>query len=350
MLGRSVLSPAERLLCCQRRLRASPPSMAASLEPVVEHPVASSTLGEFQRRLSMLTQRISSSAVWGYSSLSIMFLSKVSAISFSASGSMCVVTNVARFRRALPSSMSSSWTIWYAMSGAIGPSGRRCLGTDLPSPSSSGLTERYCPSRSSPAGFVCNGIAVLLSGNSSSGEDEHDEYYVDDDVHQPAVGVHPVAHLGHGLLGAPAEQQVRERRKRRYEDRREDERQGAKKRRIALREVHPYGHQDDEIGREYREQQEPGQERRPWLRVLHGAEPARRFARRAGQVAPDGQDHEQADQRVLDDVAERTGVRGVAERDAAAQRAGEGERDRDAHGHGDHHASYEVGRELQRLG
>ena len=33
----------------------------------------------------MLTQRISSSAVWGYSSLSIMFLSKASAISFSAS-------------------------------------------------------------------------------------------------------------------------------------------------------------------------------------------------------------------------------------------------------------------------
>ena len=86
--------------------------MAASLEPVVEHPVASSASGEFHRRLSMLTQRISSSAVWGYSSLSIMFLSKVSAISLSASGSMCVVTNVARFRRALPSSMSSSWTIW----------------------------------------------------------------------------------------------------------------------------------------------------------------------------------------------------------------------------------------------
>ena len=58
--------------------------MAASLEPVVEHPVAESLLGEFQRRLSMLTQRISSSAVCGYSSLSIMFLSKVSAISFSA--------------------------------------------------------------------------------------------------------------------------------------------------------------------------------------------------------------------------------------------------------------------------
>src|SRR5215213_2086100 len=52
----------------------------------------------------------------------------------------------------------------------------------------------------------------------TSGEDEQDEHDVDYDVHQPAVGVHPVAHLGHRLLGAPAKQQVREHRKRRYED------------------------------------------------------------------------------------------------------------------------------------
>ena len=56
----------------------------------------------------MFTQRVSSSAVRGYSSLSIMFLSKVSAISRAASGSIQVVTNVARFSRALPSSISSS--------------------------------------------------------------------------------------------------------------------------------------------------------------------------------------------------------------------------------------------------
>ena len=60
----------------------------------------------------MLTQRISMAAVCGYSSLSIMFLSKVSAMSLSACGSMYVVTKVARLRRALPSSMSSSCTIW----------------------------------------------------------------------------------------------------------------------------------------------------------------------------------------------------------------------------------------------
>ena len=82
--------------------------MQASLEPVVEQPTASSATGACQRRDSMFTQRSSISAVCGYSSLSIMFLSKVSAMSLSAWGSIQVVTKVARFRRALPSSMSSS--------------------------------------------------------------------------------------------------------------------------------------------------------------------------------------------------------------------------------------------------
>src|SRR5215213_2471234 len=145
------------------------------------------------------------------------------------------------------------------------------------------------------------------------------------------------------------EQKVREHRERRYQDGCRDEWHRCEKRRIALREVNPDRYEDDEVRREDREQQQPGQERRPWRRVLHGAEPARRFARRAGQVAPDRQDHEQPDQHVLDDIAERSGIGGIAERDAAAQHAGEGERDRDARGHGDHHASYEVGRELQRL-
>jgi hypothetical protein len=48
-------------------------------------------------------------AVAGYSSLSIMFLSNVSAISLPAWGSIQVVTKVARFSRELPSSISSSW-------------------------------------------------------------------------------------------------------------------------------------------------------------------------------------------------------------------------------------------------
>ncbi len=109
--GRSAGFPASPRRFCQRRFSASPPSIAASLEPVVEHPVAWSASGAFQRRLSVLTQRISSSAVCGYSSLSIMFLSRHSAMSLSACGSIQVVTKVARFIRALPSSISSSWMI-----------------------------------------------------------------------------------------------------------------------------------------------------------------------------------------------------------------------------------------------
>ena len=88
-----------------------PASIAASLEPVVDVPVASSVSGEFHKRRSMFTQRCSSSAVRGYSSLSIMFLSNVSAMSWRAWGSIHVVTNVARFNRALPSSINSSYTI-----------------------------------------------------------------------------------------------------------------------------------------------------------------------------------------------------------------------------------------------
>ena len=112
MLGRSVGFPAARMRSRQRHLSAIPPSIAASLEPVVDVPVASSSSGEFHNRESMLTHRISRSAVRGYSSLSIMFLSNVSAMSVCACGSIHVVTNVARLRRALPSSISSSCTTW----------------------------------------------------------------------------------------------------------------------------------------------------------------------------------------------------------------------------------------------
>jgi hypothetical protein len=86
--------------------------MAASLDPVVEHPVACSASGACQRLLSIATQRRSISAVCGYSSLSIMFLSNVSLMRFRAAGSIHVLTNVARFRRALPSIISSSWIAW----------------------------------------------------------------------------------------------------------------------------------------------------------------------------------------------------------------------------------------------
>ena len=88
--------------------------MTASDDPTVEAPIAlegssSSRFSAWKSAATMDTQRDSIAAVAGYSSLSIMFLSNVSAISFSASGSIHVVTNVARFSRELPSSMSSSW-------------------------------------------------------------------------------------------------------------------------------------------------------------------------------------------------------------------------------------------------
>ena len=110
--GLSTGFPSARRRCIHRRFNASPPSIAASLEPVVEHPVASSASGACQSRLSIFTQRASISAVCGYSSLSIMFLSKHSVISFCACGSIQVVTNVATLSRAFPSSISSSWMIW----------------------------------------------------------------------------------------------------------------------------------------------------------------------------------------------------------------------------------------------
>jgi hypothetical protein len=126
MLGWPAGLPAAIRAFRQRRLSASPPSMAASLEPVVEHPVAWSTSGACHRWLRILTHRVSISAVFGYSSLSIMFLSKHSAMSRSACGSAQVLTNVARFSRAFPSSISSSWMIWYATSGGSSSEPQRC--------------------------------------------------------------------------------------------------------------------------------------------------------------------------------------------------------------------------------
>ncbi len=111
-LGRSAGLPSARRRCCQRRFSARPPSIAASLEPVVEQPIARCGCSACQSRASMWTQRVSSSAVCGYSSLSIMFFSAHSSISRRAWGSAQVETNVARFCRALPSSISSSWITW----------------------------------------------------------------------------------------------------------------------------------------------------------------------------------------------------------------------------------------------
>ena len=134
MLGASTDFPSARRRARHRHLSAIPASIAASLEPVVEQPVASSWSGEFQSRLMMFTQRISMSAVRGYSSLSIMFLSNVIVMSSRACGSIHVDTNVARFSRAFPSSMSSSVMSWAAVSGRIGSCGRSVCGRSPAAP------------------------------------------------------------------------------------------------------------------------------------------------------------------------------------------------------------------------
>ena len=79
----------------QRHLSASPPSIAASLEPVVELPVACRARASSTCSDDDVHAARSISAVCGYSSLSIMFLSAVSAISAAARGGIQVLTNVA---------------------------------------------------------------------------------------------------------------------------------------------------------------------------------------------------------------------------------------------------------------
>ena len=53
--------------------------MQASDEPIADVPIVVRGSGEFQRSARMWTHRSSIAAVWGYSSLSIMFLSNASA-------------------------------------------------------------------------------------------------------------------------------------------------------------------------------------------------------------------------------------------------------------------------------
>ena len=102
--------------------------MQASLEPMVEVPMVRSGPGEFHSSASIFTHRISSSAVCGYSSLSIMFLSKVSDMSLWASGSIQVLQKVARLKRELPSRINSSWIRLYAVPGDMPCSGMEWRG------------------------------------------------------------------------------------------------------------------------------------------------------------------------------------------------------------------------------
>jgi len=131
MLGLSVGRPAASRLARHRHLAAMPPSMHASEEPMAEHPTAPPSFGAFHRSASICTQRRSSSAVWGYSSLSIMFLLIERSINRWTSSSSQVWQKVARFWRALPSRSSSSEMAWKASSGRISCFGNRLAGREV---------------------------------------------------------------------------------------------------------------------------------------------------------------------------------------------------------------------------
>ena len=85
--------------------------MQASDDPMVDVPMAVCGSGARHSRARIRQQRSSISAVAGYSSLSIMFLSKDSAYRRPAASSIQVPTKVARLSRAFPSSIASSCTI-----------------------------------------------------------------------------------------------------------------------------------------------------------------------------------------------------------------------------------------------
>ena len=131
MLGLSTLLPAARRLARHRHLAAIPASMHASDDPMAEAPTVLAASGAFHKSAIMCTHRRSISAVCGYSSRSIMFLLIDSAIRARTSGSSHVWQNVARFCRALPSSISSSDTNWNASRGSVPSWGNVYLGTGL---------------------------------------------------------------------------------------------------------------------------------------------------------------------------------------------------------------------------
>ena len=101
--------------------RDSAPSMIASDEPWVRQPVVSP--GAWKRSASIRTQRCSISAEIGYSAWSMKLVCRLSEMIRCASGSIHVVTNVARLRCGSPSIARSSPTSRIASVGLIPLSG-----------------------------------------------------------------------------------------------------------------------------------------------------------------------------------------------------------------------------------
>jgi hypothetical protein len=101
--------------------------MIASDDPCVRAPVVSP--GALKRLASIRMQRCSISAVRGYSAWSMKLRWRLAAMTLCASGSIQVVTKVARFRIGSPSRVRSSATSRIASWDAIPTSGRALSGT-----------------------------------------------------------------------------------------------------------------------------------------------------------------------------------------------------------------------------
>ena len=119
--GRAVSLPAASRRWRHFHFSDSAPSMIASDDPWQRAPVVSP--GAWNRWASMRMQRCSISAVCGYSAWSMKLRYRFSAITCRASGSIHVVTNVARLRIGIPSRTSSSSISSIASVAAIPCSG-----------------------------------------------------------------------------------------------------------------------------------------------------------------------------------------------------------------------------------
>jgi hypothetical protein len=126
-LGLTVGPPLTSRRFRQFHLSESAPSMIASDEPCVRAPVVSP--GAWNRSASMRMHRCSIAAVRGYSAWSMKLRCRFSAMSRCASGSIHVVTNVARLRPGSPSRARSSATRRMASTAVIPFSGNSRLGT-----------------------------------------------------------------------------------------------------------------------------------------------------------------------------------------------------------------------------
>src|SRR5215218_9355738 len=144
--------------------------------------------------------------------------------------------------------------------------------------------------------------------NLSLEEDQRDKYDATYDVHEPAVRDHPVAHLGHEPLCAAAEQQVEQHRERRDQGRRRDEWQRADQPEVVMLKVDADRQQDDEVAWEQQDQQESGLDRRLPVGALQRTQSPWSLDRLAVYVVLHRKKDQQADEQILDDVADRSRV------------------------------------------